>query len=135
MSSKQIRYIIFFLLGFSVIYIIFDSTSQPNVNDLKGDFKEVAVYRNENNTGPIVRFYAVTVKDSLWEEMEKYGELMPYTKYGSTKVYFFQEGKPVPKELVAGENDFDISIKQNCLAQYSKDANGQVSFVKNPFKP
>ena len=134
MSSKQIRYIIFFLLGLSVIYIIFDSTSQPNVNDLKGNFKEVAVYRNENNTGPIVRVYAVTVKDSLWGEMEKYGELMPYTKYGSTTVYFFQEGKPVPKKLVAGENDFDISIKQNCLAQYNKDANGQVSFVKNPFK-
>lgn len=134
MSSKQIRYIIFFLLGLSVIYIIFDSTSQPNVNDLKGNFKEVAVYRNENNTGPIVRVYAVTVRDSLWGEMEKYGELMPYTKYGSTTVYFFQEGKPVPKKLVAGENDFDISIKQNCLAQYNKDANGQVSFVKNPFK-
>jgi len=135
MSSKQIRYLIFFLLGFVIVYIIFDSTSQPNVNDLSGDFREVAVYRNENNTGPILRVYAVTLKDSLWEEMEKYGELMPYTKYGSTTVYFFQEGKPIPKQLVAGENNFDPPVKQNCLAQYSKDANGQVSFIKKPFKP
>lgn len=132
MAGKKIRNVIFFILGFVFIYIIYDSTSQPNVNDLNGDFKEVAVYRNENNTGPIIRIYAVTLKDTLWEEMKKYGDLMPYTKYGSTKVYFFKEGNPVPKELVSGDKNFDLSLNQYVLGQYYKDANGQVSFQKMP---
>ena len=134
MNSKGIRNIIFFVLGFVFVYIIYDSTSQPNVSDLNGDFKEIAVYRNENNTGPITRIYAVTLKDTLWVEMKKYGDLMPYTKYGSTTVYFFKAGEPVPKELIPGNNPFDQSLKQYCLGQYIKDANGQVSFHKDPFQ-
>lgn len=91
MSRKNIRYAILFLIGAVITYIVFDSTSQPNVNDLKGGFKEVALYRNENNTGPITRIYAVTATETLWDEMKKYGDLMPYTKYGTTKVYFFRQ--------------------------------------------
>ena len=77
-------------------WFIFDSLSLPGVGDLKGNFQEVATYRNENNTGPIVRVYAVTVADTLWREMRQYGDFMPYTKYGNTKVYFFRQGQPVP---------------------------------------
>jgi hypothetical protein len=114
-------------------FIIYDSTSQPNVGDLKGNFKEVAVYRNENNTGPIVRIYAVTVDGSPWDEMKKYGDLMPYTKYGSTTVYFFGSGEPVPDQLSATEPHFGETFKANCLGIYSKDQNGEVSFRQQPF--
>ena len=134
MTRKNIRYAILFLIGCVITYIVFDSTSQPSVNDLKGGFKEVAVYRNENNTGPITRIYAVTAKETLWEEMEKYGNLMPYTKYGTTKVYFFQTAKPAPDKLVPGDVNFDKSLNENCLAVYFKDANGQVSLTREPFK-
>ena len=134
MTRKNIRYAILFLIGSVITYIVFDSTSQPNVNDLKGNFKEVAVYRNENNTGPITRIYAVTTNGTLLDEMKKYGDLMPYTKYGTTKVYFFQEAKPFPNKLVPGDINFEESYNSNCVAAYSKDANGQVSLTREPFK-
>jgi hypothetical protein len=78
-------------------WFVYDSLSQPTGQDLPGNFQEVATYRNENNMGPIVRVFAVTVADTLWTEMRQYGDLMPYTKYGNTKVYFFRQGQPVPK--------------------------------------
>ena len=130
MNKKSI-----FLIVLAVLagYIIYDSTSQPNVNDLKGNFKEVSSYRNENNTGPIIRIYAVTVENTPWEEMKKYGDLMPYTKYGTTNVYFFDQGKDFPEKIVPDNQRFDARYNANCLAMYSKDANGQVAFSRYPF--
>jgi hypothetical protein len=117
-----------------IIWFIFDSFSQPGPQDLKGDFKEVAMYRNENNTGPIVRVYAVTVTDTLWQEMQQYGDFMPHTKYGNTKVYFFRQGTNVPEQVTAGEENIPAAYQKHCLARYEKDAMGQVSFVKRPFQ-
>jgi len=130
MNKKSI-----FLIVLAVLagYIIYDSTSQPNVNDLKGNFKEVSSYRNENNTGPIIRIYAVTVENTPWEEMQKYGDLMPYTKYGTTKVYFFEQGSPFPDKVVPDGQNFDARYNANCVAMYSKDANGQIAFSRYPF--
>ncbi|WP_149241981.1 hypothetical protein [Dyadobacter sp. 32] len=135
MKNKKMKYLLSALSVLLVAYILYDSFSQPNTNDLNGDFKEVALYRNENNTGPIVRIYAVTVNGTPWEEMQKYGELMPYTKYGSTTVFFFAAGKPAPKDLMPGEVNFGKEFNPNCIARYEKDANGQVSFVQFPLKP
>lgn len=134
MQTKIFKYFLAALLGLAMIYILYDSFSQPNTNDLKGNFKEVAVYRNPNNTGPIIRIYAASLQGTPWDEMQKYGELMPYTKYGTTTVYFFPEGQPVPKILFPGITNFEPEFNMNCLAKYNKDANGQVTFVKNPFK-
>ncbi len=117
-----------------ILYFIYDSFSQPGVSDLKGNFKEVAMYRNENNTGPIVRVYAVTVADTLWDEMRKYGDYMPHTKYGNTKVYFFLQGKPAPQQVFAGQENFDPQYRAGTLASYEKDAMGQVAFRKHPFQ-
>lgn len=131
MSNNKI-YLFAFIMAGMVFMIIWNSTTQPGVGDLKGDFKEVQFYRNENNTGPITRIYAVTVADTLWKEMKKYGEYMPHTKYGNTKVYFFQKDNPVPQELLPGEENFDDKFKQYCIAKFEKDNIGQVSFVKYP---
>lgn len=133
MDGKKVKYIIAAAIALLIGYIIYDSSSQPTVNDLKGNFKEVALYRNPNNTGPILRVYAVTVQGEPWEEIHKYGDLMPHTKYGNTKVYFFREGKPAPATLVSGDNNFDLQFQQNCIAKYEKDGNGQVSLTKKPF--
>jgi hypothetical protein len=130
MRGKKIKYLLIFSILATVGFIVYDSTTLPSAKDLDGNFREVALYRNANNTGPIVRIYAVTVQGKPWEEMQKYGDLMPYTKYGSTTVYFFGEGKPFPNALSPGTPNFDSVYNQNVLARYVKDANGQVSFTK-----
>ena len=134
MSPKTIKYILIAVAAALVIWFIQDSFSQPSVDDLKGDFKEVAFYRNENNTGPIVRVYAVTVADTLWDEMRQYGDFMPHTKYGNTKVYFFLKGKPAPDKVSPEGAQVEQQFQQHCLAMYQKDAMGQVSFVQYPFQ-
>lgn len=128
------KYILGALFALLVVYILYDSFSQPTTADLKGNFKEVAMYRNENNTGPVVRIYAVTVQDLPWEEMQKYGDMMPYTKLGTTSVYFFDANQPAPVQVRPGNEIFDIKFKQGCVALYEKDANGQVRFTRTPFK-
>lgn len=130
----NLKHILIALSAILVIWFIYDSFSIPGPQDLEGDFKEVAIYRNENNTGPIVRVYAVTVADTLWEEMQAYGDYMPHTKYGNTKVYFFLEDKPAPKEVFPGEPNFAQEFQQNNVAVYEKDAMSQVSFRKHPFR-
>lgn len=133
MMFKNKRNLLLLLLAVIIGYIVYDSTSQPNVNDLAGGFREVAMYRNENNTGPIVRIYAVTVEDIHSKDLMQYGGLMPYTKYGSTTVYFFNAAKPHPPHLNPSEPHFDVQFNDNCIAVYRKDANGQVSLDEKPF--
>lgn len=128
--TKPVRLAV--ILGFLalVAWFFWDAFSQPGVQDLRGGFEEVAFYRNENNTGPIQRIYAITVAEPENAEMEAYGYYMPYTKYGTTKVYFFKKGSPVPKVLVPGEHNFPESFQPYVLAIYEKDAMSQVSFRK-----
>jgi hypothetical protein len=133
MLNKKMKYILAAIFTLLIAYILYDSFSQPTTADLKGNFKETAVYRNENNTGPIVRVYAVSVAGSPWEEMQQYGDMMPYTKYGSTKVYFFDETKPAPTTVTPGSINFNAEFNSNCLAVYEKDPSGQVSFRRAPF--
>lgn len=114
-------------------WILAVSFSQPGVKDLQGGFNEVAFYRNENNTGPIIRIYAVTVQDAQSEQLQQYGDFMPYTKYGTTKVYFFKEGSPVPSKLYPEAGNFDAAYQQYCIAKYEKGSMGQVSLIQNPF--
>ena len=134
MSGKKVKYILMAVFAVLIIWFIQDAFTQPGVQDLKGNFEEVAMYRNENNTGPIQRIYAVTVSDSLWDQMQAYGDYMPHTKYGSTKVYFFLQGQPAPEVVNPGEQNFDAQFQPHCLAKYEKDAMGQVSLVKRPFR-
>jgi hypothetical protein len=130
MILKNKKAVFLVLIILTLGFIIYDSTSLPTVADLKGNFREIALYRNANNTGPVVRIYAATVEGQPWEEMQKYGDLMPYTKYGTTTVYFFDATKPAPQQVTANESHFDARFNPGCLAVYSKDANGQVSFRK-----
>ncbi len=129
----RLRTILIILVAIAAVYFIFDSVTQPNTKTLAGNFKETAMYRNPNNTGPIVRIYAVTVEDTLWNEMELYGRMMPYTKYGTTTVYFFKSGGPAPAELSAGPPYFGSEYQENCLGKFHKDAMAAEAFSKYPF--
>jgi len=130
------KWLVYFLVAgilaliFFMVKAVFD---QPGIEDMKAGFKEVAKYRNANNTGPVQRIYVVTVKDSVWKEMEDYGNLMPHTKYGNTKVYFFMKNANVPKTLEPGEVNFDPSFNKSCIALFEKSAMSQVAFNKYPF--
>ena len=126
--TKQVKLLLSVAVGFLLIWFVWDAFSQPGVGDLKGGFEERAFYRNENNTGPVIRVYAVTVADPESAEMEAYGNYMPHTKYGNTKVYFFRQNKPFPKQVFPGEENFPTEFQQNVVATYEKDAMGQVTF-------
>lgn len=130
--SRKLIYIV--LATGLFCYLLYDSFFQPTENDLKGDFKEVAFYRNEQNTGPVLRIYAVTISDTLWTEMETYGNYKPHNKYGNTKVYFFLNQKPAPTSLFPEEGNFDSKYRENCVAKYEKGSMGQIVLVKYPFK-
>lgn len=133
MGNKNRKYIILAAIALVIAYVIYDAVSLPSASDLKGNFKEVATYRNPNNTGPIKRIYAVTVQGEPWEEMQQYGDLMPYTKYGTTTVFFFSESGTFPQQIQPNEPYFDPSLNDRCIASYEKDANGQITFEKKPF--
>jgi len=115
-------------------WMLKDTFTQSGIEDLKGGFKEISSYRNENNTGPVQRIYVVTVKDTLGAQLQDYGNLMPHTKYGNTKVYYFLEGKEAPTALTPGQVNFDSRFNQNCFALYEKSAMGNVGLLKWPFK-
>jgi hypothetical protein len=129
----KLKHILLILSLVLIAWFIYDSFSQPGPQDLKGEFKETAFYRNENNTGPIIRIYAVTTSDTLWQEMEAYGNFMPHTKYGNTKVYFFHNSQPAPSQVTPGDVNIPAPSQQHVLAIYEKDAMGQVSLRKYPF--
>ena len=128
------KYIILIILILGLLYMMKDAFMQPGVKDLKGNFKQVAFYRNENNTGPVIRVYAVSLTDTLWKEMQTYGNYMPYNKYGNTKVYFFLEGKPFPDKVYAEDGNFEAKYQKYCIGMYQKDVMSQVSIKKYPYQ-
>lgn len=126
--------IIILVIVVAGILIIWNTFSIGGIEDLKGDFKETAFYRNENNIGPIRRIYAVTLSDTLWDQMEKYGDFMPHTKYGNTKVYFFRNTQPFPTTILPEAPNFGKGFEEFCIGVYEKESMGNVTFEKYPFK-
>jgi hypothetical protein len=120
---------VFLLIGWMLKGTFF----QPGIDDLKGEFKEVTHYRNENNTGPVQYVFIVTVKDTTSAELESYGNFKPHHKGGNTKVYFFLAGTPTPAKAFSGKVNFDPTFNSSCIALYEKSAMGNTSVVKYPF--
>jgi hypothetical protein len=134
MSSKYLFYAIILVISLLVFWIVSDTLTQPGVGDLNGEFIEMAKYRNENNTGPVIRVFAVLASDTLWNEMKAYGDFMPHTKYGNTKVYFFLDKENTPERLNSTEPYFDSRFQNNCVAQFERTAMGETRFKKYPFR-
>ncbi len=128
----KIQHIIALLVIGLAAWFVVDATTQPGVQDLEGNPVEVAFVRNENNTGPIKRIYAVQMDDTLWQEMQKYGSYMPHNKYGNTQVYFFLKSRDMPQTLTL-ENPIQEQFRPYCLARFEKDAMGNENFTKHPF--
>ena len=81
-------------------YLIWDSYSQPSIQDLPGAFEEVAFVRNEQNKGGILRVYAVAVGDPANAKYEACADLFPTNDFNSvTRIYFFDKHSPYPTTL------------------------------------
>lgn len=133
MNSSKKR--IIYLIGFALLAIFaLNLLTQKGPSDLPGNFMEIAQVRNENNTGPVFRRYAVSVSDTLWREMEQYGNFMPHTKLGVTEVFFFLDTSDLPRAMSLGENPFEAVFRSACIAKYQKNGSGQVELIKYPFR-
>jgi len=132
--NKKRNYILILIVIAGLLYMMKDSFFQPGAEDLKGNFKELSFTRNENNTGPVLRLYSVSLTDTLWKEMETYGNYMPHTKYGVTKVFFFLNGSSSPAGISLDTQKPAEEYQNNCVAMYEKDANSQVKLVRYPFR-
>lgn len=116
-----------------VFWVIRDTFSQPGVGDLSSRFEELASFRNENNTGPVHRVYLVYTPDLSWEEMEAFGNFMPHTKYGVTRVFFVNERLTQKIDLDFREPYIPMDAQRKCIGRYEKSPMGEVSFRKYPF--
>ncbi len=134
MSSRYLFYVIILGVALVMIWIVKVSFTQPGIGDLDVEFEEMAFYRNENNTGPVIRIYAVYAADTLWNTLEQYGDFMPHTKYGNTKVFFFNEKKNTPGETFPDAPYFAEEFREYCIASYEKSAMGGVKFTRYPFR-
>tara|TARA_R110002020_G_scaffold364290_3_gene576659 strand:+ start:1447 stop:1854 length:408 start_codon:yes stop_codon:yes gene_type:complete len=128
-SSKIIFWIIALIVAGLVVYISMDSLSQPGIEQFEGKYKELSTYRNENNTGPVVRVYAVKALDKSKDWMREYGEAMPHTKYGRTVVFFFKDEIDQDIELSPTDPYFSIGMQPFVIATYQKSPMGDVSFT------
>ncbi|MEX0884398.1 MAG: hypothetical protein WDZ72_13085 [Cyclobacteriaceae bacterium] len=133
MKTNYWVYLMMMVLGLLVVYMMYDTFSQPGVSNLEGHYQEINNIRNENNTGPVVRVYAVYTSDQNWDEMKAYGDFMPHTKYGNTKVFFFDQ-EMGRLDLNLSEPFFDNKYQSFCLAVYEKSSMGAVSFKRYPFE-
>lgn len=132
MKTNYWYYLIAVVAAGLMLLMLVDSFTQPGVQDLKGSYREFAQYRNENNTGPVIRIFAVYTEEMDWEEMRSYGDYMPHTKYGSTRVFFFD--RPLEElQLFPDRPFFDQKWQQFCVASYEKTAMGQVRWQQYPF--
>lgn len=114
--------------------MIWNMINEPGIKDLPGDFREVAFVRNEQNSGPVIRVYAVTVGGEYWDEMKQYGNYMPHTKYGTTRIYFFPPKTPYPKKIALTDPYIEEDFRKYCIAIYEKDGMGQVSLKRYPYQ-
>lgn len=133
MNSRYLFYTIILIVAFLIIWIGKESFTQPGVGDLDLEIVELSFDRNENNSGPVLRVYSVYAADTLWDVLEQYGQFMPHTKYGNTKVFFFDSKDNGPYNIYLRSPHFDKKYNQNCIAKYEKSSMGLVSFVKYPF--
>ncbi len=91
-------------------YGIWEAFNQPSIEDLSGNFSEVAFVRNEQNKGGIIRIYAVTVGDVANAKFDACADLFPVNDYGSiTKIYFFDKSQPFPTSLTIDPPHYDTT--------------------------
>ena len=130
--------IIFWIIGAVVLALVFyigkESFTQPGMERFEGKYEELGKYRNENNTGPVVRIFAVKALDPSENWMKEYGDAQPHTKYGKTIVFFFSEEIDQEIELSPKEPYIDQNLESYVLYTYEKAPMGEVRFKQGNSK-
>lgn len=115
-------------IAFIGFMLLTDSTNFSQPAKLTGGFTETGFYRNENNAGPVIRIYAVSVKEPNEAQYESYGNAMPHTVHGTTKVFFFDANYPAPSTLDFNEPHFD-TLRYHPIKRYEKNGVGDVRLL------
>ncbi|MHA7130239.1 hypothetical protein [Algoriphagus namhaensis] len=129
-STKPIFWIIALIVLTLLGYITVESLSQPGLERFKGEIEEMDFYRNENNTGPVIRIYAVKYTTFDQSLFEAYGDAMPHTKYGKTIVYFFAADQVDQVKLDPNPPFLSEKWQMQVAATYSKSPMGDVHVVE-----
>ena len=112
------------LLGITVILIlgviVTESFSEQGIAAYQDQFEEVGYYRNENNTGPVLRIYAYQTQVEDIEVLKSFADLLPHTKYGRTLVFFMHKSVKAPVVLSPESPHFPASISPSIFAKYEK---------------
>jgi hypothetical protein len=105
--------------------IVKESFSGKGVADYQDQFEEIGYFRNENNTGPILRVYAFRTKEQDPEVLKSFADLLPHTKYGRTLVFFV--GKSWKEQVVLSPESpyFPESLRSHLFATYEKTPMGE----------
>jgi hypothetical protein len=128
--NKLIFYLIGTLVLVLLVHIVRSSFSNPGMERFVKDFEELGFYRNENNTGPVLRVYAIrTLHDNSPEYMREYAETKPHTKYGRTLVFFFSAELEEKVQLAPAEPFFSPDLEPFLLAKFEKTPMGEGRFT------
>ena len=105
--------------------IVKESFSGKGVADYQDQFEEIGYFRNENNTGPILRVYAYRTQVEDPEVLKSFADLLPHTKYGRTLVFFVNESVKAPVVLSPESPYFPASLSPSIFAKYEKTPMGE----------
>lgn len=111
-----------------LVQIVSSSLFQPGLERFEGKYEEIGFYRNENNTGPVLRIYAIRVLDAESDWMKAFAEAQPHTKYGKTLVFFFSEKLARPFELSPTEPYYPAEFQEFLVAEFEKTPMGESRF-------
>ena len=121
------------MIGLVVLVVIYQiinaSISQPGLDQWNGKYEQIGYYRNENNTGPVVRVLAVKVLNREANWMKEFAEAQPHSKYGRTHVFFFSEEVTGQLELFPTSPFFSEEFRPFLLAEYEKTPMGESKFL------
>lgn len=126
--NKVILYALGLLVGIVIYQIINASFSQPGLEQWEGKYEEIGFYRNENNTGPVVRVFAIRALDENKAWMKDFADAQPHSKYGKTHVFFFSRDLTEKITLNPTEPFFDQKYRAFLLAEYEKTPMGESRF-------
>lgn len=109
-----------------------ESFSEQGIAAYQDQFEEVGYYRNENNTGPVLRIYAYQTQVEDPKVLKSFADLLPHTKYGRTLVFFVNESVKAPVVLSPDSPYFPASLSSSIFAKYEKTPMGeqQLELVK-----
>lgn len=108
--------------------IVKESFSGTGTSAYQDQFVELGYYRNENNTGPVLRLYAYRSLTRDQKVLKEFADLLPHTKYGRTLVFFFGEAVTDSVTLSPASPHISPILEGQLIAKYEKTPMGEGRF-------